>query len=160
MPLKIENYPLTPFKEALGTLWGALLSTSLVCMVTANIPLLALSVCNRCDGWWDLKGFLFAFSCTWILHWILSGIALWGLFALCVHVGCLHSLIYSTRDPFRDLIIVFCNQIVISTFVTWNFYHGGDERIAILIVGGIAFTIGVAAALWRTRLGRVTLRVP
>lgn len=139
---ELKDYPLTPFREALTSLVGALFAAIGVSMAAAGL----LVYVGSWRGYYALDWF--ALCMAWVGHWMMSGVAMWGILFLMVHVVCVHRLIRGTADPFVLLGILFCNQTVVSTLVVCMFARDWEERVPVLVAGAIALACGAAYA-WR-----------
>ncbi|PAW77258.1 MAG: hypothetical protein B9S32_12205 [Verrucomicrobia bacterium Tous-C9LFEB] len=148
MPPEIKDYPLTPFREALTSVTGALISATLVSMVAGAIQLFVYDIRDTPS----MSFILLALA--WFGHWIAAGLAIWGFLFLPIHFVCLHRLIHGLSDPFVLLGVLFCNQILVSTLTLCMFCREWEERRTLLISGAVAIGLGALYA-WRVyRRGR------
>lgn len=82
-------------------------------------------------------GYLF----LWVYHWCVSGIMIWGILMVLVHIWALHRLLATDHDALQSLLIVVINQAVVSTVIVVIAYGGPDMRRGLaagLIIIGLA----------------------
>ncbi len=135
--------PFGPFRQAISTVFGAILAFLIVSMLGAAVVTFAA------EGDISLSDFLFTVFLAWVGQWAASGVMLWGWVFLAIHVFLLYDYVHGDRDPLVNLTLLFANQIIVSTTVLILFSRG--ENLLRPLVAGFVCLALAAAFLWKLR---------
>ena len=141
------DYPFLAAREALQSLTGAGLAMLVVCIIGGAIPTVA--------AWTDLHGTedWILLTLSWVWHWVMAGLMIWGLVALLVPVWCFYQLLHGSRGPFLVLAAALITQLLVSTVAVCTFADE-EERMRPILASGTAILLTAGAAFW----GRGCLR--
>ncbi|HOW65449.1 MAG TPA: hypothetical protein P5186_25670 [Candidatus Paceibacterota bacterium] len=142
------DYPLLAIREALQSLVGASLAVFTVCVLGSMVPLAASwHHLPKIDDW-------FVISFAWVGHWVIAGLAFWGLFLAVVPAWCFYELIRGCQSPFRVLLVILLVQLGVSTVAVCSFAEPA-ERGRPLIASGIILLLtlidGYCGFTWSRR---------
>lgn len=93
----------------------------------------------------SVHDFDWGWAFAWIGHLAIAGLELWGLIVICIHAGCLASLVHGAERPVKIVLITFVSQLTTSTIVLLQFERQAFYRLSILWAAFalLAFTYGV-----------------
>lgn len=145
-----DDYPISPLRNAFTSLTGALLSSSIACMLPSGFITIVASWSDYM--WKDLlsanffdviESIVLTFCLSWLGQWVVSGIALYGILLIAIHCYLINELIQGDRDPWFVLAAIFTNHTIVSTSTLLFLIDGSQNIFPVITAGIICLSLGI-----------------